>query len=520
MPFIGIRASYAYSMSPAKPNPSELQRRLRTAYPDARCALDHADPFQLVVATILSAQCTDARVNLTTPALFMRYPDAAALAEARQDDLEALIKSTGFFRNKAKNLIGLGQALMARHGGQVPSDPTALGKLPGVGQKTANVVLSNAFGVPALAVDTHIFRVARRLGLSKATTPEKVEADLCRLFPREDWIELHHQLIFHGRRVCDARRPDCGGCPLFDLCPTGLGQMKDPHSGVMLVQAPKGRVRPFGVRKSDTPGTALPIGASASLGGRMRHPSLASKFDAKPPQRILSLVPSVTELLVQWGLGASLVGRTRYCIEPRWIRNTVPTVGGTKDPDLERIRDLAPDLVILERDENPKEAAEALTALGIPWLALEIRTVKDCTKALRLLGQQLGVSELAEARATALESALKGRRRKGPRTLTLIWKGPWMGAGPDTYVGDLLRQGGLTPIGPDRYPALSEADIEALDPQLILLPTEPFRFHMRHQAELQKRFPEARVQLVDGQALTWYLSRTEAGLELVKGLLS
>ncbi|MDR3684343.1 MAG: endonuclease III, partial [Geothrix sp.] len=387
-------------MSLSKPKPRELRARLRAAYPDARCALDHRDPFQLVVATILSAQCTDARVNLTTPALFARFPDAASLARASQEEVEGLVKSTGFFRNKARNLIGLAQALMARHGGRVPSDPAALGALPGVGQKTANVVLANAFDVPALAVDTHIFRVARRLGLSQAGTPEKVEADLCRLFPREDWIELHHQLIFHGRRTCDARRPDCGGCALRELCPTGLGKMVDPHLDVKLTPVPEGR-RPSGVRKSDTSGTA-----SAPLGERRRSPS---------PQRILSLVPSVTELLVQWGLAARLVGRTRYCIEPRWIRNTVPAVGGTKDPDLDRIRDLAPDLVILEHDENPKGVAEALTALDIPWLALEIRTVKDCAAALRLLGGRLGVPEAAEARARALEASLKGRRRQGPR---------------------------------------------------------------------------------------------------------
>jgi len=478
-------------MRPSQPDPGELHRRLRAAYPDAQCALDHRDPFELVVATILSAQCTDARVNLTTPALFARFPDAAALAAARQEDVEALVKSTGFFRNKAKNLIGLGQALVARHGGQVPSDPAALAALPGVGQKTANVVLANAFGVPALAVDTHIFRVARRLGLSKAPTPEKVEADLCRLFPRADWIELHHQLIFHGRRTCDARRPDCAACPLLDLCPTGLGKMKDPHLGIRF-QAPS----------ADLPAIAL-------------NPRQAS---AQGPQRIVSLVPSVTELLVQWGLAARLVGRTRYCIEPRWIRNTVPTVGGTKDPDLDRIRDLAPDLVILEQDENPKAVAEALTALGIPWLALEIRTVKDCARGLRLLGERLGAPQAAEERATALEAALKGRRRKGPRALALIWKEPWMSAGPDTYLGDLLRQGGFTPIGPDRYPVLSEADFDHLAPEVILLPTEPYRFNRRHQAELQKRFPKAKVHLVDGQALTWYLSRTEAGLDLVRSL--
>jgi len=478
-------------MSLPKPKHEDLQRRFRAAYPDARCALDHADPFQLVVATILSAQCTDARVNLTTPALFARFPDAASLAGARLEELESLIRSTGFYHNKARNLIGLGQALVARHGGVVPSDPAALGALPGVGQKTANVVLANAFGVPALAVDTHIFRVARRLGLSKATTPEKVEADLCRRFPREDWIELHHQLIFHGRRVCDARRPDCGACTLLDLCPTGLGKVKDPHLGVKL--------------QASVPG--LPASAVAPP-----PPSTRSSL------RIVSLVPSVTELLVQWGLAAQLVGRTRYCIEPRWIRNSVPTVGGTKDPDLNRIRDLAPDLVILEHDENPKSVAEALTALGITWLALEIRSVKDCAAAFRLLGESLGVPEAAELHATALETALKGRRRKGPCTLALIWREPWMSAGPDTYVGDLLRQGGLTPIGPDRYPVLTEQDLQDLAPQIVLLPSEPYPFNRRHQAELQKRLPNAKVRLVDGRALTWYLSRTEAGLELVRSL--
>lgn len=216
---------------------ARLQDRLRSAYPDARCALEHRDPFELVVATILSAQCTDARVNLTTPALFARYPDPAALAEARPDELEALIRSTGFFRNKARNLIGLGQALMAKHAGRVPSDPAELGALPGVGQKTANVVMANAFGIPALAVDTHIFRVARRLGLSEANTPEKVEGDLCRLFPRATWIDLHHQLIWHGRRTCDARKPACGACPVRDLCPTGLGQIEDPHTGKRIAPA-------------------------------------------------------------------------------------------------------------------------------------------------------------------------------------------------------------------------------------------------------------------------------------------
>lgn len=209
----------------------DLQIRLESAYPEARCALIHQDPFQLIVATVLSAQCTDVRVNLTTPALFARFPDAASLAQAKPEELEDLIRPTGFFRNKAKNLIGLAQGLVEHHNGHVPADVAALTSLPGVGQKTANVVVANAFSIPALPVDTHIFRVSRRLGLSTATTPEKVEADLCRLFPRSHWIDLHHQLIWHGRTVCDARSPRCSACPLRDLCPVGMGKIPDPHSG-------------------------------------------------------------------------------------------------------------------------------------------------------------------------------------------------------------------------------------------------------------------------------------------------
>jgi ABC-type hemin transport system substrate-binding protein len=333
--------------------------------------------------------------------------------------------------------------------------------------------------------------VARRLGLSKAPTPEKVEADLCRIFPREDWIELHHQLIFHGRRVCDARRPDCAACPLLDLCPTGRGKQKDPHLGLRF-KAPDPAPRPL-------------------------DPGLEAA-PAEGPRRLVSLVPSVTELLVQWGLAARLVGRTRYCIEPKWIRNTVPAVGGTKDPDLDRIRDLAPDLVILEKDENPKSAAEALTTLGIPWLALEVRTLKGAAEELRRLGRAVGASAAAEARATALEARLKGRRRKGPRTLVLIWREPWMAAGPDTYLGDLVRVAGLTPVGPDGYATLGEADLAALHPEIVILPTEPYRFHRRHAAELQARLPEAAIHLVNGQTLTWYLSRTLEGLDLLEGL--
>jgi endonuclease-3 len=476
----------------------EFQDRLRAAYPDARCALDHADPFQLVVATILSAQCTDARVNLTTPALFKRYPDAAALSQAKLPELEALIRSTGFYRNKAKNLLGLGQALIARHGGEVPGDAEALAALPGVGQKTANVVLANAFGVPALAVDTHIFRVARRLGLSAAKTPEKVEEDLCRLFPREDWIELHHQLIFHGRRVCDARKPDCAACPVLNLCDVGRGKAVDPHSGHRLET---GDWRPEAKQTSS----------------RLQPPASSLQPDA--PKRVVSLVPSVTELLVDWGLATRVVGRTRYCIAPKWIRMAIPAVGGTKDPDLAKIQALAPDLVILEKDENPKAVADALTRLGIPWLVLEVRSVRDCLAAWKTLGEALGAEEQAAARMASLKAILPKHRKKGPRALTLIWREPWMAAGPDTYVADLARQAGFTPIGPDRYPQLSEADIQQLDPALVLLPTEPYRFNARHAAELRKLLPKARVELVDGQAMTWYLSRTESGLEMLKHLV-
>jgi ABC-type Fe3+-hydroxamate transport system substrate-binding protein len=271
--------------------------------------------------------------------------------------------------------------------------------------------------------------------------------------------------------------------------------MKDPHLGVRFDP-------PAAAPQITTTQVATPMPGLPSTG----------------PRRIVSLVPSVTELLVDWGLATRLAGRSRYCIEPKWVRNSVPAVGGTKDPDLARIRDLAPDLVILERDENPKAVADALTELGLPWLALDVRTLKACVTALRDLGRAVGAEAAAEARAAALEAALKGRRRPGPRALALVWKDPWMSAGPDTYVGDLLRQGGFTPIGPERYPTLSDGDLEALDPQILLLPTEPYRFNRRHQAELQKRFPKAHVHLVDGQALTWYLSRTEAGLDLVRSL--
>jgi endonuclease-3 len=195
--------------------------RLREEYPDARCALDHQSPFELLVATILSAQCTDKRVNMVTPALFERFPDPPALAEAEIEELEELIRTTGFFRNKARSLLGLGQALMRDHDGEVPNTMEELTALPGVGRKTANVVLGNAFGIDeGVVVDTHVQRLSKLLGLTEQGTPEKIERDLMELVPRTDWTLWSHLLILHGRAVCKARRPDCGRCVLIDLCPS------------------------------------------------------------------------------------------------------------------------------------------------------------------------------------------------------------------------------------------------------------------------------------------------------------
>jgi endonuclease-3 len=203
------------------PYAAEVFARLNRAYPDAHTELDHETPLQLLIATILSAQCTDKRVNMVTPHLFKTYPTAQSLADARQEDLEEAIRSTGFFRNKSKSLIALGKALVERHNGEVPDSMDALVKLPGVGRKTANVILGNAFGKnEGVVVDTHVGRLSLRLGLTKQTDPVKVEQDLMSLFPREDWTMLAHVLIFHGRRICDARSPKCGICTLNDICPS------------------------------------------------------------------------------------------------------------------------------------------------------------------------------------------------------------------------------------------------------------------------------------------------------------
>lgn len=200
---------------------AEIFELLSGEYPQAHCELDFVDPFQLAVATILSAQTTDARVNMVTPELFRRYPDAHALARARQEDVEEIVRTTGFFRNKARNVIGFARAVVAEHGGRVPRTMAELHVLPGVGRKTANVILGNAFGVDeGVVVDTHVKRLSGLLGLSRESTPEKIEEDLMELFPRERWTLLSHLLIWHGRRVCDARKPRCEACAVAGLCPS------------------------------------------------------------------------------------------------------------------------------------------------------------------------------------------------------------------------------------------------------------------------------------------------------------
>jgi endonuclease-3 len=195
--------------------------RLKREFPDAKCALDHANPLELLVATILSAQSTDARVNIVTPALFAKYKSAADYAAANPDVFQSEIHSTGFFRNKTKSILGMAQALEERHNGQVPDTMDALVALPGVGRKTANVVLGNAFGKnEGVVVDTHVARISGLLKLTKQTNPEKIERDLMELVPRKDWTIFSHLLILHGRKTCIARRPKCESCRINDLCPS------------------------------------------------------------------------------------------------------------------------------------------------------------------------------------------------------------------------------------------------------------------------------------------------------------
>lgn len=199
----------------------EIQRRLALAYPDAHCELDHRNAFELAVATVLSAQCTDKRVNMVTPDLFRRWPDAASLAAAPIEAIEEVIKSTGFFRNKAKSIRGLARMLVAEHGGVLPRTMEELVVLPGIGRKTANVVLGNAFGMnEGVVVDTHVARLSARFGLTKETDAVRIERALMPLFARDTWAQLSHLMIWHGRRTCDARKPKCNDCVLVDVCPS------------------------------------------------------------------------------------------------------------------------------------------------------------------------------------------------------------------------------------------------------------------------------------------------------------
>ncbi len=211
---------------------------LAERYPDAHCELDFGNPLELLVATILSAQCTDVRVNQVTPAVFARYRTPADYASADRTELETMIQSTGFFRAKTDSLIKLGDRLERDHGGQVPGRLEQLVTLPGVGRKTANVVLGNAFGVPGITVDTHFGRLSRRFGWTAAEDPVIVEQDVAALFPRREWTMLSHRLIWHGRRICHARKPACGACPVASLCPSfGAGET-DPTAAAKLVREP------------------------------------------------------------------------------------------------------------------------------------------------------------------------------------------------------------------------------------------------------------------------------------------
>ena len=215
---------------------SQMFTRLRATYPDAHCELDFADAYQLLVATVLSAQSTDKGVNKVTPVLFARCPDAAALAEIDRAELEEIIKSTGFFRQKAASLQGIAEGLVTQFDGRVPREIEQLTTLPGVGRKTANVVRGHAFGLPGITADTHVLRLSKRLGWSASAKPEQVEQDLMALFPHDDWTVLSDVTIFHGRRCCHAKKPACGACPLADLCPSFGDGPTDPDEAKALLK--------------------------------------------------------------------------------------------------------------------------------------------------------------------------------------------------------------------------------------------------------------------------------------------
>lgn len=251
-------------MTDLKKRATEIDKRLAERYPDAKCSLDFTNAFELLIATILSAQSTDARVNIVTKSLFRKYPSPAAFAKANLVEMETDVKQTGFFRNKAKAVINCAKAIMEKHGGEVPRTMEELVELPGVGRKTANVVLGNAFETPAgVVVDTHVGRVSGRLGLTESADPVVIEQDLMQLLPREEWTVFAHRLIYHGRQICEARKPKCDECVLSDLCPSRQTTDDRPSP-------PSSRAR---TARSATPSSKSPSRSRTSKSPRGRKPS-------------------------------------------------------------------------------------------------------------------------------------------------------------------------------------------------------------------------------------------------------
>lgn len=265
----------------ARRHAAQVVEVLAATYPDAECALIHENPLQLLIATILSAQCTDARVNMVTPGLFAKYPTAKALAEVPQEDLEQEIQSTGFFRSKAKNIRACCRDLVEKHGGEVPRDLDSLVQLAGVGRKTANVVLGTAFGIASgVVVDTHVARLSKRMGLTRATQPEKIEQDLMALLPDSEWVNFSHRMIHHGRRICAARKPLCGQCPLHDICPkigVQYGALDDE---------PAGRpIKPTTRRKAAKTAAASSGGGTKARSAGKRAGKAAAKASGRPAKK-------------------------------------------------------------------------------------------------------------------------------------------------------------------------------------------------------------------------------------------
>lgn len=237
-----------------------------------------------------------------------------------------------------------------------------------------------------------------------------------------------------------------------------------------------------------------------------------------PVRRIVSLVPSLTELVVAWGLGGRLVGRTRYCVEPSWILDRIPEVGGTKDPDLARLLALQPDLVLMECSENSRETAVALEAARVPFLAFDIRSVDACVRASLELGWSLGCEEHGEATARRIKARLADRPAPPLPAIAILWCDPWVLAGDGTYVADLLRCSGFEALGPSGYPRLPDETLAALDPTHVFLPDDPYPFTEADAADLRRLLPRAQIHALDGRALAWFLSRTAEGLRVLKDL--